>query len=244
MIAIPTVDARVKAAHRKRRGPGLPPQTADPLHKSWPRGASYSSRHTTERERSMRRYARLSPQETERVMLRPLDMQDLAIVSCLQRDPRMRRYLGNGNPLEPEESALWLAQRVCSWRDLGYGFAAVELRESSRFIGWFGLDQVSDHPELAGEIEIGGSIHPDLWGQGLAEEIATVTVAFAFEKMGLERIVARYRSDNAASARLVQKLGMTYNRTVTHLTLPRLSDQVWELHRRNFHPARPAQSSE
>jgi RimJ/RimL family protein N-acetyltransferase len=141
----------------------------------------------------------------------------------------MRRYIGNGHPLTVEESREWLTGHVDGWKELGYGFFAVELRLSSRFIGWFGLNKVRDHPDLYGETEIGGSIDPDLWRGGLATEAARVVLNYAFAELGLERIVARYRSDNSASGMLVGKIGMHPWKEVPHLDLPEQTIMIWRV---------------
>ena len=168
--------------------------------------------------------------ETERLRLRPLEMSDLDGVHVFHRDPRMRRYIGDGHPLTIGESRRWLKGHVDGWKELGYGFFAVELRSSSRFIGWFGLNKIRDRPDLDGEVEIGGSIDPDLWRSGLATEGAREVLNHGFTQLGLERIIARYRSDNSASAVVVEKIGMHFWKEVPHLDLPEKTIMIWEMY--------------
>jgi RimJ/RimL family protein N-acetyltransferase len=168
--------------------------------------------------------------ETERLHLRPLEMSDLDAVHALQRDPLMRRYIGDGHPLTIDESREWLKGHVDGWKELGYGFFAVELRSSSQLIGWLGLNKVRDHPDLDGETEIGWSIDPHLWRSGLATEGAREALKFGFTQVGLKRIVARYRSDNRASGVVVEKIGMHHWKDVPHVDLPQETIMLWEVY--------------
>ena len=56
------------------------------------------------------------------------------------------------------------------------------------------------------------AVHVDLWGQGYGEAIARAVVQIAFEEVGLHRVVATCDPRNVASARVLQKIGMTFDR--------------------------------
>ena len=58
------------------------------------------------------------------------------------------------------------------------------------------------------QAEVGYIIHPEAQGQGVATEAARALLAFGFEDVGLHRIYARCDARNAASARVMQRLGM------------------------------------
>ena len=88
-----------------------------------------------------------------------------------------------------------------------HGFApwAVEDRATGRLVGDVGLKLL----ELAGpEIEIGWVIAPHAWGRGLATEAAVPWLAVAWDDLGLDRLIAVIRPENAASRRVAEKLGM------------------------------------
>ena len=54
----------------------------------------------------------------------------------------------------------------------------------------------------------------EYWGRGLMPEALRAMIAFGFERMGLNRIEARCIAENAASARVMEKVGMTYEGTL------------------------------
>ncbi len=71
-------------------------------------------------------------------------------------------------------------------------------------------------PEVLPAVEIGWRLARPAWGQGLATEGARATVDFAFGPLGLERIVSITVPENRDSWNVMQKLGMTLERTTVH----------------------------
>ena len=68
-----------------------------------------------------------------------------------------------------------------------------------------------------------------LWGRGLATEGARAALDFGFGSLGLERIIARYHTDNVASGRVMQKIGMRYWREVPSTEVPGVTLTFYEL---------------
>lgn len=62
--------------------------------------------------------------------------------------------------------------------------------------------------------ELGYAIHREYWGQGLVPEAVRAMISFGFEKIGLNRIEARCIAENTASARVMEKAGMSYEGTL------------------------------
>ena len=91
-------------------------------------------------------------------------------------------------------------------------------RSSGELVGYCGLnrDAVEDEPV----VEIGWSITPPRQGEGFATEAARATVAWGFERAGLDRIVAFTLLDNVRSRRVAEKLGMAYVRDFERAGLP------------------------
>ncbi len=61
------------------------------------------------------------------------------------------------------------------------------------------------------EVEIGWSIHPDRWGEGLATELARASVRTAFGELDLDEVIAYTATDNIASWRVMEKVGMEFD---------------------------------
>jgi RimJ/RimL family protein N-acetyltransferase len=60
--------------------------------------------------------------------------------------------------------------------------------------------------------EIGYFLHPDWWGQGFGTEISTALLRFGFQKLHLHRLLATCDPRNTASKRVLEKIGMVYER--------------------------------
>lgn len=167
--------------------------------------------------------------ETERLRMRPLTMGDAAALSPLQRDPEMMRYFGDGHPYDSDEARVWLEWHVAMWELEGYSFWALELKPDLVCIGWLGLNKVLDAPDLMPATEAGWFVDRAHWGRGLATEGARRALAFGFDQLGLDRIIARYNADNVASGRVMEKIGMHFSRQVPHLEMPGAAVNVYEV---------------
>ncbi len=154
--------------------------------------------------------------ETERLRLRPLAMADLEPLFRLRQDPEMMRYMGDGHLHDREETESWLRWQIDILEIDGYSILAADLKPENRFIGWIGVTKPYWFPELMTTPEIGWFIERQLWGQGLATEGATAALGFAFDEVGLDRIIGIYNSQNTASGRVMEKIGMTLWREVPH----------------------------
>lgn len=88
----------------------------------------------------------------------------------------------------------------------GLGFWAIEERDGGRVAGAVILKPLGD----TDEIEVGYHLALDSWGRGIATEAAQGALRHGFDTVGLQRIVAVVNEDNAASLRVVAKLGMRH----------------------------------
>ena len=91
---------------------------------------------------------------------------------------------------------------------------AVRESQSHRLVGWVGLGRLEINPE---EIEIYYGMSRDVWGRGYATEAARTLLRYGFDTLGLEKIVAIVKPDNAASIKVVEKIGLKYKRDITGL---------------------------
>lgn len=158
---------------------------------------------------------RAAPQavRTPRLVLRRITADDVdAWAEALYADPEVLRYLPAGNPVPHERAAGNLAAFDENWRRDGFGLWGVEESATGRFIGHCGLRYLPD----VDEVEVAYSLSRDMWGKGLATEGAAAALDVGFARLGLERVVAYAVPANAASRRVMDKIGMSYERE-THL---------------------------
>jgi RimJ/RimL family protein N-acetyltransferase len=166
---------------------------------------------------------------THRLVLRDWEDRDFEPWRAINADPDVMRWIGDGSPRGPEESDDSIERFRRLWRDDGFSFWAVELRDSAEFIGFCGMQPV---PDGTGRIEIGWRLAPAHWGRGYATESALPARDWAFEHIGLDRLVALFQPPNVASRRVMEKLGMTYDSD--ELNAQGVPTRVYALERREW----------
>lgn len=144
--------------------------------------------------------------ETERLVLRDWRDSDLAPWAAMNADPAVREHLG---PVLTAEQAEASARNFQDDLDrYGYGFWAVEVRQSGGFIGFTGLDRVDEESPVDG-VEIGWRLARSAWGHGYATEAARAVLSHGFETLGLKEILAITTATNTRSQAVMRRLGMT-----------------------------------
>lgn len=147
------------------------------------------------------------PLETERLTLRPYESGDLDNLYALQSDPEGARWLYN-EPRTLEQTKELLAVKLAGFHfevEETWISAVVVERASGSYVGDVSLHWVS---ELHRQGEVGYMIAGEHQGRGFATEAAPPLLAFAFDTMGLHRVVGRIEPRNVGSARVLEKLGM------------------------------------
>ncbi|PWR05658.1 GNAT family N-acetyltransferase [Micromonospora acroterricola] len=147
---------------------------------------------------------------TDRLSLRRLRDDDLDALASMNADPEVMRYILDGSVRDREQSAAGLRRMIRDWDVRGFGLFAVELRETGAVAGWVGLSVPEFLPEVLPAVEIGWRLDRGFWGHGYAAEAAAEVMRFGFETRDLDRIISIRHVDNARSARVMEKMGLSY----------------------------------
>jgi [ribosomal protein S5]-alanine N-acetyltransferase len=144
--------------------------------------------------------------ETPRLNLRPLTAEDVDALHQLCTTAGVRKYLFDDS-IAPREQieAFWQTSRDL-FASSGYGLWAMRLADERELIGFCGYWFFHDPPEL----ELIYAISETLWGKGLVVEAAQTLMKYGFARLGFSRIQASTDAPNLASARVMEKLGMTF----------------------------------
>lgn len=144
---------------------------------------------------------------TERLLLRPLRDEDAAPLAELADQPQVAAgTLNLPLPYTLHHAETFIQIERESRAKGAFASSALTRRADKRFIGMMGLHFQWDHRRA----EIGYWLGVPFWNQGYATEAARALLAFAFRDASLNRVFATHFSDNPASGRVMQKLGMTY----------------------------------
>lgn len=93
----------------------------------------------------------------------------------------------------------------------GWGFWAIELKETGEFIGFTGLNIPKIETHFTPCVEIGWRLKKEFWRKGYASEAAAAALEFGFDVLHLEEIIAMTAVQNIASRKVMEKLGMIYD---------------------------------
>lgn len=149
--------------------------------------------------------------KTGRLILRELDADDAAFMLALLNDADFLRNIGDRGVRSVEQAREYIiAGAMESYRAHGFGLWAVRLTDDPACIGICGLIR---RPTLD-DVDIGYAFLPAWRGQGYALEASQVCLEFAKQRFGLRRIVAITSLDNPASARLLEKIGLRFERLI------------------------------
>lgn len=144
---------------------------------------------------------------TDRLILRPWRDADRAPFADLCADPDVMRYFPD--VMTRNEVDASVDRQIAAEREKGYCFWAAESRETGRFIGFVGIQDIPDYYGLPFGIEIGWRLDKSVWGQGLAPEGARAALAFAFARLRAPEVIAFTATINMPSMRVMEKIGMT-----------------------------------
>ena len=144
---------------------------------------------------------------TSRLVLRPWRPEDRAPFAALNADPEvMRHFPAVLTRAESDAAADRFEEQLARQ---GFGIWAVEIPGVTPFAGSVGLWRPSFDAPFTPCVEIGWRLARAWWGHGYATEAARAVAAFAFKTLQLPEIVSFTVPANAASRRVMEKLGMT-----------------------------------
>lgn len=150
--------------------------------------------------------------ETKRLKFRRFTLDDLPLLIEQRSDPEVNRYLGGTRLQNPAALAKRIEFYISCYDKFGFGSCAMIWKEDGRVIGSAGIQPLED----TGEIEVGYTMIKEFWGRGIGTEAARGWLEYGFNEAGLERIVAVAIRENIASRRIMEKLGMKFEKDEPH----------------------------
>lgn len=162
------------------------------------------------RETVYRIFSHLPQLQTERLLLRRMQVSDADDMFAYARRADVTKYLTwepHPDRAYTEDYLQYLATRyrIGDFYDWG-----VTLRGSGRLVGTCGFTSF-DFPHNSAQV--GYVLNPEYWGQGIMAEALRAVIRFGFHELNLHRIEAFYIDGNSRSRRVMEKVGMTYEGT-------------------------------
>ncbi len=132
-------------------------------------------------------------------------MDDLPLAHALWGDPRVTRFIGG--PFSPAQVEERLRQEIASMGAHSVQYWPLFLLAGDEHVGCCGLRPHRPHDRV---YELGFHLRPAHWGRGLAVEAGRAIVTFAFQTVGATGLFAGHHPANAASRRVLEKLGFRF----------------------------------
>jgi RimJ/RimL family protein N-acetyltransferase len=150
--------------------------------------------------------------ETARLLLRRISVDDAAFILELLNEPSFLQFVGDKGVRTLDDARDYIRKGpIASYERFGFGLYLTLLKDAGVPIGICGLVK----RESLMDADIGFAFMPAFWSQGYAFEAASAVMAHARRVCGLQRLVAIASPGNAASVKLLEKLGLTFERMVT-----------------------------
>ena len=143
--------------------------------------------------------------KTSRLIIKPFSIKDLKCIHEMNSQEEVARYNTIGIPKDINETKQLLSKVLDENNVYSKGFS-IRLNTSGEFIGELGLSLSSQKFSMA---EIHYSLVPEFWGNGLATEAVEGLLNYCFTVLNLHRIEAGVATENLASIKVLEKVGMT-----------------------------------
>jgi [ribosomal protein S5]-alanine N-acetyltransferase len=150
--------------------------------------------------------------ETARLTLRRLSFEDAPFLVGLLNQPSFLANIGDRGVRNVDDAHRYLREGpMAMYEKFGFGLWHVARRADGAAVGMCGLLRRDNLPD----VDVGYAFLPEYWGQGYAFEAAQATLQHAAGKFGLARVIGVVSEGNNASIRVLEKLGMSFERMVS-----------------------------
>ncbi|GAA1702271.1 GNAT family N-acetyltransferase [Kribbella yunnanensis] len=147
--------------------------------------------------------------ETERLVLRQFTFDDVDLLTGLDSDPEVMRFL-TGQPTPRAEITTVVLPAILKVYDEhpGLGTFAAHEKAGGAFVGWFGL-QPTGEPST---VDVGYRLNRAAWGKGYATEGTKTLIDYAFRQLKMDRVIADTMAVNHRSRAVMRRSGLRFVR--------------------------------
>jgi RimJ/RimL family protein N-acetyltransferase len=149
--------------------------------------------------------------ESERLVLREFDLDDAEFILELLNESAFVRFIGDKGVRTHADAHEYLQRGPLeSYRRFGFGLYLASLRADGTPIGMCGLVK----REGLADVDVGFALLSRYWSRGYAAEAAAAVLEYGRRTLNLGRIVAIAKPDNQASAAVLEKVGLEFERMI------------------------------
>ena len=150
--------------------------------------------------------------ETDRLLLRPLEISDAEAMFTMDNNPEVHKYLWQKPSLNIDETITIIEYVQSQYLKNNIRRFATVLKETGEFIGWTGIKYIDDHIENGNTnfFDYGYRLDEKFWNKGYASEATQFWLDYGFSEMKINKMNAYTHAQNGASNRILTKFGMKF----------------------------------
>lgn len=148
--------------------------------------------------------------ERPNLRLRPVQLHDWPTIHEWARRADVTQYQAWG-PNRAVETRDFVVAAIAAAKERPQTRHVLTVTSADRVVG---LVELTVHSPGGASAEMGYAVHPIYWGRGIATAAARLAAHFAFDELGVQRLLATCDTTNAASVRVLEKLGMHLDKTL------------------------------
>ena len=150
--------------------------------------------------------------ETERLLLRPLELSDADEMFAMDNQAEVHKYLWQSPTQTVEETIKIIEMVQKQYQENGIGRFATILKETGELIGWTGIKFVNDHVENGNTnfYDYGYRLNEKHWNKGYASEATKIWLDYGFNEININEMNAYTHSENGASNHILSKSGFQF----------------------------------
>jgi len=158
--------------------------------------------------------------ETERLIIRPMSLDDADLILELYNMPKFIKFIGNRNINSLSDAENYIKNKFLpQFEKSGFGNYLIVLKEGNQKIGGVGIFE----REGLDIVDIGFSVLERFEGKGLMFEAAQKVKSIGMDDFGLKKISAITVKDNFSSQKLIERLGLKFQK---YVTLPNETEEL------------------
>lgn len=143
--------------------------------------------------------------ETDRLIIKPLSLENLDDYAAMVADPEVQRYLNDGIPRTRDYATEYIEDLVKLQKEKGFTRYGVFDRGDASLLGHCG------YKDIEGRIDIGWTYVQRAWGRGIGTEAATAVLRYGFDVLEFGIITARTAPENKGSIGVMKAAGMSFS---------------------------------
>ena len=151
---------------------------------------------------------------SDRLGFRNWVQADIQYMSLINADPKVMEFFPGTATTQQTEA--FIARQQKQFAEKGFCYFAVDRLDNNEFIGFTGISQQTFESNFTPCIDIGWRLAQKEWGNGFATEGAKTCLQYAFDILGLHKIVSICPVVNTRSEAVMQKTGMHKKQTFIH----------------------------